>query len=80
MSDLLPCPFCGGRAWLNDYEARHGDLASRSRCPQCASCGCNLGYLPTARKATEAWNLRTRQPEGGVSDATSATLHARHSG
>ena len=55
---LKPCPFCGGEAWLNDYEAKHGDMTPASRCPQCKSCGCNLGYLPTAGRALAAWNRR----------------------
>jgi hypothetical protein len=28
------------------------------RNPQCQKCGCDLGYCPTAAKATEAWNTR----------------------
>lgn len=56
---LLPCPFCGGEAWLNDYEAKHSDLPPQSRAPQCRSCGVSPGYLPTAKKAIAAWNTRT---------------------
>lgn len=59
---LLPCPFCGGEAALLDYEARYGGLHYASRCPQCASCGCSMGYLPTAKKAVEAWNCRAPIP------------------
>lgn len=57
-SGLAPCPFCGGEAWLNDYEAKYSDLPPKSRCPQCRSCGASLGYLATPAKATEAWNRR----------------------
>lgn len=57
-SGLEPCPFCGGEAWLNDYEAKYSDLPPKSRCPQCQSCGASLGYLATPAKATEAWNRR----------------------
>ena len=56
--EIKACPFCGGEAWLNDYEAKHGDMTPESRCPQCKSCGCNLGYLPTAGRALAAWNRR----------------------
>ncbi len=59
-SGLEPCPFCGGEAWLNDYEAKYSDLPPMSRAPQCRSCGASLGYLPTPAKATEAWNCRAR--------------------
>lgn len=65
---LLPCPFCAGRAWLNDYEAKHGDMTPRSRCPQCSSCGCNLGYLPTPDKAIAAWNSRALPPAPTTGD------------
>lgn len=56
--ELKPCPFCGGAAWINDYEAKHGAMPARSRCPQCKSCGCSLGYHPTESKAIAAWNRR----------------------
>ena len=59
---LLPCPMCGGEAALLDYEARYGGLHYASRCPQCTSCGCGMGYLPTATKAVEAWNCRAAMP------------------
>ena len=57
-SGLAPCPFCGGEAWLNAYEAKYSDLPPKSRAPQCRSCGASLGYLTTPAKATEAWNRR----------------------
>lgn len=57
-SGLDPCPFCGGEAWLNYYEAKYSDLPPMSRAPQCRSCGASLGYLTTPAKATEAWNRR----------------------
>ncbi|WP_082064368.1 Lar family restriction alleviation protein [Brevundimonas sp. KM4] len=69
-SGLAPCPFCGGEAWLNDYEAKYSDLPPMSRAPQCRSCGASLGYLTTPAKATEAWNRRV----------TSASAQARISG
>ncbi len=55
---MKPCPFCGGEAWLNNYEAKYSALPAQSRCPQCRSCGANIGYLATADKAIEAWNCR----------------------
>lgn len=57
-SGLAPCPFCGGEAWLNDYDAKYSDLPPMSRAPQCRSCGASLGYLTTPAKATKAWNRR----------------------
>lgn len=62
---LLPCPFCGGEAWLNDYEAKHGGLSPRRRSPECRSCGVSRGYLPTANKAIAAWNRRPAPAPAG---------------
>lgn len=62
--ELKPCPFCGGEAWLNDYEAKYSDLPPKSRSPQCRSCGASLGYLTTPAKATEAWNRRATLASG----------------
>lgn len=80
--ELKPCPFCGGEAWLNDYEAKYSDLPPKSRCPQCRSCGASLGYLTTPAKATEAWNRRTALASGSGDHAelarvTSYVAHAR---
>ncbi len=74
---LAPCPFCGGEAWLNDYEAKYSDLPSKSRSPQCRSCGASLGYLTTPAKAAEAWNRRAAPPVVGI-DALSECLSALH--
>lgn len=60
---LLPCPFCAGEAWLNDYEAKYSDLPPKSRCPQCRLCGVSLGYLTTPAKAIAAWNRRAPAPQ-----------------
>lgn len=61
-ASLLPCPFCGGEAWLNDYEAKYSDLPPQSRAPQCRSCGASMGYLTTPAKAIAAWNRRPHLP------------------
>jgi len=71
---LKPCPFCGGEAWLNDYEAKYSDLPPKSRSPQCRSCGASLGYLTTPAKATEAWNRRTALASGSGDHAELARL------
>lgn len=50
---------------MNDYEAKFSDLPAESRCPQCRSCGANIGYLPTADEAVISWNRRAHadQPD-----------------
>lgn len=63
---LRECPMCGGEAALLDYEAKYGGLHYASRCPQCTSCGCSMGYLPSAKKAIAAWNRRASPADGVV--------------
>lgn len=53
MSELLPCPFCGGEGKI--VKLTHGYL------PRCTKC---MISLPTARdreKAVESWNTRYKE-------------------
>ena len=52
MSDLLPCPFCGGEAHTIE-PARYG----KSWGVRC-ECGAFLGFYFTEAEAVEAWNTR----------------------
>ena len=60
-TDLLPCPFCGGKAELDSYENAppHTD-SFRVECPDCEA---TFDYLDTLEKAIAAWNRRTPVPE-----------------
>jgi Lar family restriction alleviation protein len=50
MSELKPCPFCGGEAHLHIHD-RYG--------VECDVCGMGLGcIMPTKEQAIEAWNRR----------------------
>lgn len=60
---LKPCPFCGGEAVLESYNARKGFEA----CIQCNGC---TAYVPTItydteeeaiEKAIKAWNRRVNE-------------------
>lgn len=58
MSELKPCPFCGGEAsveikWGNWFLVR------------CNNCPCDLGrsWFPKKRQAIEAWNRRSENNE-----------------
>lgn len=56
MIPLLPCPFCGGTAYLLEDEEEH--------MAQCSNCGCDLGWFPNEEEATLAWNTRVdTQPQ-----------------
>lgn len=54
MSDLLPCPFCGG-ARVNDHYIRDGRAIS---CLDCS--GSVHAFQPNAsQRAAEKWNARS---------------------
>lgn len=76
MSDLLPCPFCGGEAsaeGVTTYNKHHqawwedGTQVLRAYFVNCIKCGVTnqglLGGRQTRVEAIAAWN--TRQQQGG---------------
>ena len=51
MSELKPCPFCGGKArFINKYKGM--------RWVVCDYCLCETDLFSTDEKAVEAWNRR----------------------
>lgn len=57
MTDLLPCPFCGGRSYLTQYGERYYI--------ECGQCGAEPGYSgenepgwPSFDDAAKHWNTR----------------------
>ena len=56
MTELLPCPFCGGEARETSPEER-GDEYWRITC---ASCGARIGGT-NRRMNREAWNTRAER-------------------
>lgn len=51
MTELKPCPFCGGEAKVQSFYKNH--------CVYCAKCNAStMKYFQTETKAIEAWNRR----------------------
>lgn len=60
-SKLLPCPFCGAKAFLNDYwykgDPYWGDYVVE--CTNDVTCGASIsGWGGEMKTAIEAWNRR----------------------
>ena len=53
MTELLPCPFCGGEA--EEAEMPRAMIAW----VYCPRCGAASGYRDTEEAAIEAWNTRS---------------------
>lgn len=58
MSELKPCPFCGGEARLSHAGAKHIIF-----CPNCVRLPADGGYI-NQEQAIAAWNNR---PDGWIS-------------
>ena len=58
MTDLKPCPFCGGEAECHQWWSAtiSGDYATF-----CTKCGCGTDYYKTKAEAIAAWNARAER-------------------
>lgn len=61
MSDLMPCPFCGGKAKLLPTIVRRNGVEEEFYRVECAIRECNVATLPwyPLSRAIAAWNRRT---------------------
>lgn len=64
MTDLKPCPFCGGKPELHDWQYWAGPM-SRVRVLRygvlCTSCGVMFPADSTKEDAIKLWNRRTSE-------------------
>ena len=65
MTDLKPCPFCGGKAQIDkipkwDWESREYDYQIRCQESGCIATSLNYFY-DTEEAAIEAWNRRAKE-------------------
>ena len=58
MSELLPCPFCGGEAETLTAESMHGGYLFGIMCNDCRSRG---DVYDTEAEAIAAWNSRAER-------------------
>ena len=68
MTDLSPCPFCGGAGHVVEDYGYEGRAPLLYR-PQCKVCGGGLGGFSKRPEAIAAWNRRTAPaspPDGWV--------------
>jgi len=54
MTELMPCPFCGGKAYLDSFE----DTDFLVTCDNCYG---SYGWVHTEKEATDGWNGRYRE-------------------
>lgn len=61
MSELLPCPFCGGEASIVDHHNDDGSVSVGCANDTCLGFS-GLGWLyATEAEAIEAWNIRAER-------------------
>jgi Lar family restriction alleviation protein len=61
-SELLPCPFCGGKAILQSEEPTWLHYYHRYNYVKCEVCMARSKKCDTEEQAVNAWNYRTKDP------------------
>lgn len=62
MSELKPCPFCGGHEYHKAYPDRyHLPEICEYHTVACTNCGATCGAFPNKEEAIEAWNRRNNE-------------------
>lgn len=77
MSELLPCPFCGGEADYYTYEQEHDLYDSNTlgfletyetteHCVGCEECLAMVWPFVTKKQAIKAWNTRAYEDKNNA--------------
>ena len=61
MTELKPCPFCGGKALLGFSKDEHLNERHFVICENVIKCGCLTQYCNSKDKAIEKWNRRAEK-------------------
>ena len=63
MTELKPCPFCGGEAFVSEclYSCEPGRITTKV--VECNGCHTTTFEYDTKEEAIEAWNNRTESEE-----------------
>lgn len=62
-SELEPCPFCGGKAYLSSYSSCDCCGKAYNGCVTCSGCGNQQSHYDSDAEAIEAWNRRVAADE-----------------
>lgn len=57
MTDLKPCPFCGGEGTFSTVKL-HNYSSDMSFYVDCDTCGCSTSYEDTGAEVINLWNTR----------------------
>ncbi len=60
MAELLPCPFCGGKAKVKKHK-----LSTIVFTVECKVCKCQTHVQFTEEEVIDIWNTRTPKERGG---------------
>ena len=61
INGLKPCPFCGGKAYLDKADTDPSSECSNNYIVRCSSCRVNTAWFYDKCECVDAWNKREGQ-------------------